>query len=388
MNEPTSHHSTNTAGAGEDYAFRSLSIPTYRGSTIIYPDYESFVNRGKLGREAYTYGLNGTPTSRTLESRLTALENAIDTFLVPSGLMAITTTLLAVVTTGDTIFFPDTVYAPVRRFAATMLQKLGVNAEYYDPLKPEMIAFHKPGLRLIWVESPGSVTMEVQDIPVIVELARKHGVLVGCDNSWASPFFCKPLDLGADIVVEAVTKYLSGHSDLLLGSISVGSEALAARVHDTIRSVGLGVSPDDCFLALRGLESAEIRLRHIENTAINLAKTIQDSRTVAKVLHPALENFPTHAHWKQQFTGSSGVFSFQLNDETEQHHAARYERLTTLQIGASWGGTHSLIAPSPVGPNVRTVNPAYIGKQLVRLSIGLEDPAELTREVSAFLENM
>ncbi len=365
--------------------FRSLSVPTYRGSTIIYSDYESFVNRSKLGRKAYTYGLNGTPTSRALASRLTTLENGVDTFLAPSGLMAITTTLLAVAAQGDVILFPDSVYAPVRRFAATTLHKLGIRAEYYDSLAPETIDFGRPDLRLVWIESPGSITMEFQDIAMIARQAHAHGVLVGCDNSWASPLYCRPLDLGADIVVEAVTKYLSGHSDLLLGSISVASETLAEQIHDTIRSIGVGVSPDDCFLALRGLDSAGVRLAHVEKTAVRLAEMIRGAGTVSAVLHPALDGFPTQALWKRQYAGSTGLFSFVMRDEPDDAHGARFERLATLRIGASWGGTHSLIAPSPVDHAVRTVNTAFIGKRLVRLSVGLEDVGELERDLNAFL---
>jgi len=379
------HPSQGPAETANETGFRSLSVPTYRGSTILYPDYDSFVHRAELGRDAYTYGLNGTPTTRALASRLTELENAVDTFLAPSGLMAITTSVLAVLSCGDTVLFPDTVYAPVRRFAAMTLTKLGVNVGYYDPLRPLEIPFDEPALRLIWVESPGSITMEVQDIPLIVRHARKNDILVGCDNSWASPLFSKPLDLGADIVVEAVTKYLSGHSDLLLGSISVASETLATQVHDTIKAIGLGVSPDDCFLALRGLESARVRLAHIEKTAHSLAKTIATADTVSKVLHPALESFPTHALWKRQFSGSSGVFSFMMIDEQDRHHAARFDRLQHLRIGASWGGTRSLIAPSPIGPDVRSIDQTFVGKRIVRLSIGLEDASDLTGDLDKFL---
>lgn len=371
--------------AGSQGRFLSLSPPTYRGSTILYPDYESFVNRSSLGRKAYTYGLNGTPTTRELASKLTEFEGGTDTFLTPSGLMAITTTILAVVCHGDHILLPDSVYAPVRRFAKTTLGKMGVTVEYYDPLKPEKLNFTTPNLRLIWIESPGSITMEVQDIPALSKAAHQHDILVGCDNSWASPIYCKPLNLGADIVVEAVTKYLSGHSDLLLGSITVQSEALATKIHETIISLGIGVSPDDCFLALRGLESATVRLAHIEKSALILATCLKASSTVSAILHPALEDFPTHHLWQQQFCGSSGVFSFVINDETDNDHAARFERLDTFQIGASWGGTHSLIAPSPVSDQVRTINPEFVGKRLVRLSIGLENIDALVKDITAFI---
>lgn len=366
-------------------SFRSLSIPTYRGSTILYPDYGSFLKRAELGRTAYTYGLGGTPTTRTLASRLTALEGGLETFLVPSGLMAITTAVLALVSQGDRVLFPDSVYAPVRRFAASTLARLGVMVDYYDPLNAGNIDFGDPDLRMIWVESPGSITMEIQDLPLIVEAAHDEGVLVGCDNSWASPYFCKPLLMGVDVVVEAVTKYLSGHSDLLLGSITVSDESLATVIHDAIKSIGIGVSPDDCFLAIRGLESAAVRLAHIERTALHLAEFIEDAGCVAQVFHPALASFPAHELWKRQFTGSSGVFSFIMIDEPEAHHASRYQRLRMLKIGASWGGTHSLIAPSPVD-HIRSINKRLAGQRVVRLSVGLESEADLIEDVARFLD--
>lgn len=364
--------------------FTSLSVPTYRGSTLIYPSYEAFVKRGRQGRQAYTYGLYGTPTSRTLAAKLASLEGGTETFIVPSGLMAITTTILSVVAQGDTVLLPDTVYTPVRRFAKTTLSKFGVAAAFYDPADIGSIDFSLPNLRLIWVESPGSITMEVQDIPAIAAHARDHGILVACDNSWASPILCKPLALGADIVVEAVTKYLSGHSDVLMGSITVKDDAVAADIYDTIRSIGVGVSPDDCFLAIRGLESAAVRLAHIERSALRLAQDVGASDRVSEVFHPALPGFPTHHLWKKQFSGSSGVFSFVMRDEPEENHADRYGRLRLFKIGASWGGTHSLLAPSPL-EQTRTVNCTHVGKRVIRLSTGLEASEDLIDDMGRFL---
>lgn len=366
--------------------FNSFSVPTYRGSTLIYPTYESFMMRGQLGRNAYTYGLHGTPTTRTLQAKLTEMEGGIDTFLVPSGLMAVTTAILAVVEQGDTVLFPDTVYPPARRFANSILKKFGVDAEFYDPADLSSLNIKNNRVRLIWVESPGSMTMEIQDLPAISALAAKHGILVGCDNSWASPILCKPLEYGADIVIEAVTKYLSGHSDLLLGSITVKNEEIAKKIHNYVRLSGVGVSPDDCFLALRGLETARVRLSQIESSALKIAQYISLHEDVMEVLHPALPSFKFHELWKKLFTGSSGLFSFVMADEPEQVFAERFTRLESLKIGASWGGTQSVLAPTVLNGE-RTINRSYAGKMIVRMSVGLEPPDDLIADIDRFLAN-
>lgn len=369
----------------ETAGWRSLSPATYRGSTIVYPDYESFLKRGEGGRKAFTYGLAGTPTSRLLQARLTEMEEAVDTFLVPSGLLAITVSMLALLKPGETVLIPETVYGPVRRFASETLTVMRINAQYYDPRCTDNIAFDDPKLRLVWVESPGSITMELQDIAEISRRARARGVLVGCDNSWASPYLCKPIALGADIVVEAVSKTLSGHSDLLMGSISVASETTADAIHRTIRSLGIGVSPDDCFLALRGLETAELRIEHAGQSALDIAGHLSDRKRfplVEAVLHPGLSDDANHALWTSQFSGSNGVFSLALAEEDGEAHGRRYQRLNTFSLGASWGGTHSLLAPSVIIDG-RCAG-KYNGKRFLRLSIGLESVSVLLTDLNAF----
>ena len=342
-------------------SFDSLSVPTYRGSTLLYPSFYDFLKRGERGRKAFNYGLHGTPTTRALEARITELESGYESFLLPSGLMAITTTVLSLMGQGECVLFPDSVYPPVRRFVDTTLDKLGITATFYDPIRPDLLDFEREGVRLVWVESPGSTTMEVQDVPAIVKRAAAFGAVVACDNSWASPLMSKPLELGADIVVEAVTKYLSGHSDLLLGSITVADESTAATIHGGLKSLGVGVSPDDCFLALRGLETAEVRLSRIAESAIGLAEHIQCVAPSVEVLHPALPSFPTHAQWQQQFRGASGLFSFVLPEESQARTASRFEQLRLFKIGASWGGTQSLLAPTVLGAE-RTIDKSYCGK--------------------------
>ncbi len=365
--------------------FDSLCVPTYRGSTITYPDYASFAARGERPRASYSYGLAGTPTTRTLQSKLTELEGAEDTFLVSSGLMGITLSIMAVCEAGDTVLLPDNVYAPVRRFAAHALSRFGIFARYYDPANPGA-TLEEPvdRLRMIWVEAPGSVTMEIPDFSVVRAIADKHGALLGCDNSWASPILCSPIALGADIVVEALTKYLSGHSDVLMGSISVASEELAIKVHTCMRALGAGVSPDDCSLVLRGMASAVVRLQHVGDAALSLARMAADWPSVAEVLHPALPSFPSHAHWKRQFSGASGLFSIVLAEESERDFAARFETLRTFKIGASWGGTHSVLAPVVLDEE-RTVDRKYALRNILRVSVGLEDEASLREDLEMCL---
>ena len=381
MHEQTSLVITERASAN---GFDSFSVPTYRGSTLIYPTYDSFIARGQQGRNAYSYGLHGTPTTRTLQAKLTELEGGVDTFLVPSGLMAITTAVLAVVEQGDTILLPDTVYPPVRRFATVTLPKFGVRARFYDPTDLGDGDIDDDRVRLIWVESPGSTTMEVQDLPAIAAFAAERGILVGCDNSWASPVLCKPLEHGADIVVEAITKYLSGHSDLLLGSITVKDETIAENIHRHVRSLGIGVSPDDCFLALRGMETAYVRLAQVERTALELARHIESHEDIAEVLHPALPGFKHYGLWKKLFTGSSGLFSFVMADGPEQEFADRFTRLRLVRIGASWGGTQSVLAPTVLNAE-RTVDRSYAGRRIVRFSVGLEAPGDLIADIDRLL---
>ena len=353
-----------TRRAPED-GFTTLSVPTHRGSTIVFDTYEDFAQRGTRPRSSYTYGLSGTPTTRTLQNKLTALEGAYDTFLTPSGLMAITATVLSICQTGDSVLIPDNVYPPVRRFAETTLARLGISARYYDPRNPGEAGEYGDGVKLVWVESPGSTTMEIADLAVMRTLADRLGALLGCDNSWATPLLCRPLEQGADIVVEALTKYLTGHSDLLMGSVSVRSEDLAARIDRGLRSLGVGVSPDDCFLALRGIETAAVRVAHVGASALWLADRMADLALVEEVLHPAMPAFRDHALWRKQFSGASGLFSLVLKVEDKRRFAERFNRLSIFRIGASWGGTQSLLAPVFLDKE-RSVVRTYTGLPIVR----------------------
>jgi cysteine-S-conjugate beta-lyase len=362
--------------------FDSLAVPVFRGSTIVYPDYASFAKRGERHRSSYNYGLYGTPTTRVLQRKLTDLEGAHDTFLAPSGLMAVAISLLAVCEAGDTILLPDNVYAPVRRLATATLRKCGIRTVYYDPRFPgKALDQVNRRLRLIWVEAPGSMTMEIPSFAEIRALAESHGALVGCDNSWATPLLCKPIDLGADIVVESLTKHLAGHSDVFMGSISLRNEQLAAAVYDCVRALGVGVSPDDCSLVLRGMESAAVRIAHMGGNASLLAEELGSFQVIEQVLHPGLRSSPYHDLWKSQFSGASGVFSVVLREEDAGRFASRFDGLRTFQIGASWGGAHSIMAPAVIDEE-RTIDRTYAGKKLVRLSVGLEALADLRADLA------
>ncbi|KKX24886.1 PLP-dependent transferase [Rhizobium sp. LC145] len=364
--------------------FASLAVPTYRASTIVFDSAEAYAKRSQRGPDGYTYGLHGTPTSRTLEASITGLEQGLRTVLVPSGQAAITIVFLSVLMPGDTVLIPDTAYPPVAGFCENYLKPRGISYRIYDPMIGGAIAgLIDETVKLIWTESPGSTTMEIQDIPAIVAAARKRGVLTGCDNTWATPLHFKPLAFGMDFSSMALTKYLGGHSDLLMGSIAVKDIDLHRRLKATMRMIGLGVSPDDCALALRGMETMGVRLAHSGRVALDFARRIADRVPEDLVLHPALPGAPGHETWKRDFTGSSGVFSIVIPPHAE---AALPDLLTAAKvfsIGASWGGTHSLLAPMTI--TRATKSNAHPGT-ILRISIGLEDQDDLWADLEPIVD--
>jgi cysteine-S-conjugate beta-lyase len=366
--------------------FASLAVPTYRASTIVYADADSFAQRKYRGPDGYSYGLHGTPTTRTLEAQLTDLHAGVRTVLVPSGQAAVAVVMLSVLLPGDNVLIPDTVYPPVRGFCHDYLRSRGVSFKVYDPMLGAGVAdFIDARTRLVWIESPGSGTMEVQDVPAIVAAAKAKGALVGCDNTWASPLLFKPLVHGADFAIEALTKYVGGHSDLLLGSITVKDLALRQRLKDTLRMLGIGVSPDEAALALRGLQTMGVRLAHMGRVSEDFARRLERFPVVERVLHPALPSCPGHEFWKRDFKGSSAAFSIVLGKETEAWLRDALTNLKVFAIGASWGGTRSLIAPMEIKAD-RTVVPWTSEGPTLRLSIGLEDPEDLWTDLTTLLE--
>ena len=288
--------------------YDSLTVPIHRASTIRYRDAESFTRRFERDADGYVYGLYGTPTHRHLEARVTDLHRGARTVLAPSGQAAITIPMLALVAAGERILLPDAVYGPVRAFATTEAAALGVSCEFYDPCDTRALAalLADAPTRLVWVESPGSVTMELQDLPAIVAMAHAAGALVGCDNTWASPLYCRPLEHGADLVVEAISKHLGGHSDLLLGSVTTRDDALGLRLKAAFGRLGIGTSPDDCALAMRGIDTLGLRLESAGRTGLSLARWLSEHPLVDAVLHPGLESDPGHDAVAPRFPRRAG----------------------------------------------------------------------------------
>ncbi|UWL61759.1 aminotransferase class I/II-fold pyridoxal phosphate-dependent enzyme [Brucella pseudintermedia] len=364
--------------------FASLSIPTYRASTIVFDSAESYANRSKRGPDGYTYGLHGTPTSRTLEASITSLEQGLRTVLVPSGQAAITVVFLSVLMPGDSVLIPDSAYPPVAGFCENYLKPRGIGYRIYAPMIGAGIAdLIDDTVKLIWTESPGSTTMEVQDIPAIVAIAKKHGILTGCDNTWATPLYFKPLLQGMDFSALALTKYVGGHSDLLMGSIAVKDIALHKKLKDTMRMIGMGVSPDDCALALRGMETMGVRLAHSGRVAFEFAQRIARRIPQDMVLHPALPGAPGHEFYKRDFSGSSGVFSVVIPSHAESALPDLLTAAQTFSIGASWGGTNSLLAPMTI---TRATDPEAHRGTILRISIGLEDENDLWTDIEPIVE--
>lgn len=363
--------------------FASLAVPTYRASTIVFDDAEAYANRKYRGPDGYTYGLHGTPTTRTLEQQLSLLEGGERTVIVPSGQAGIAMVFLTVLKPGDKVLIPDTAYPPVRGLCQNYLAPRGIDYVAYDPLIGKDIAgLIDARTKLIWMESPGSTTMEFQDVPGIVAVAKARGVLTGCDNTWATPLLFKPLRHGVDFSMEALTKYVGGHSDLLLGSISVADITKHRALKDTTRMFGIGVSPDDCALALRGLQTMGVRLAHIGKIAAEFAPRLVGRPGVSHVLHPALPDCPGHSFWKRDFAGASGVFSVVLDPKIEARLEGALSGLKVFSIGASWGGARSLIAPMSVKDD-REVRKVPGDPPILRISIGLEDPDDLWHDLDA-----
>ncbi|BCJ90797.1 cystathionine beta-lyase [Terrihabitans soli] len=371
---------TELVSAGRDPSAQHgfVNTPVYHGSTVLYASADDlFANRIR-----YSYGRRNSPTIEALTCALSELENAAGTVLAPSGLSAVTTALLSVCDAGDHILVADSVYHPNRHFCDTVLKRMGVETSYYDPLLGADIAgLFKPNTKAVFTESPGSLIFEVQDLPAIAEAAHKRGALVLCDNTWATPYFFKPLDFGADLSIQAGTKYISGHADVLIGSISANQKAWP-RLHATHGALGLSVGPDDIFLALRGLRTMGVRLKHHQISAITVARWLEGRPEVARVLHPGLDSDPGHALWKRDFSGASGLFAIELKPAADKSVRTFLDALELFGMGYSWGGYESLIVPFDL--KARTIAHKPAG-QMLRLHIGLEEIADLIADLeSAF----
>jgi cysteine-S-conjugate beta-lyase len=368
------------SGAAAPTGFLSLVTPVFRGSTTVFPHASAIADTWNHDDVPYTYGQYGTPTTLELSARIAELERGYRCFITPGGQSALVLVYFACLSGGDHVLVPESVYGPSRAFADHLLRRYGVEVEYYPPLEgTEVAARIRNNTRLIWCESPGSITMEVQDVPAIVEAAHARGVLVALDNTWAAGVLFDAIGHGVDISVQAITKYIGGHSDLLLGSVTVSDEALHQRLGDVYQHLGLAVSPDDCSLALRGLQTLHVRLAAIEQSALRVAAWFAGRHDVEAVLHPALPSCPGHAIWKRDFTGSSGLFSVVFRSPlTRSDLHAFMDRLTLFRLGYSWGGVTSLAVTTelPDAPNARIYS-----DRLVRFHIGLEDTDDLIRDL-------
>ncbi len=357
-----------------------VNPPVYRGSTILFPTVAA-MERARAAREI-TYGRVGTPTSHALETAIANLEGGYRCLLIASGKAACNLTLAALLRSGDHLLMVDSVYGPTRQFCDRTLARFGIETSYYDPrIGGDITALFRPETRLLFLESPGSLTFEVQDVPALAAAARERGILTAIDATWGTPLFFKPLTLGVDIAIQAVTKYIGGHSDLLMGAITA-TEAVFPRLRAGIEEFGAPPSPEDCWLALRGLRTLAARLARHQESALLVARWLERRPEVSRVLFPALESHPDHGLWKRDFTGACGLFGVVLDGFPETAARAMADALELFGIGASWGGFESLVLVPDPAP-VRTAVPWKAEGAMLRLHIGLEDPDDLIRDLEA-----
>lgn len=367
-----------------------VNLPVSRGSTVLFPTLES-MNRmdGRSHAHKAVYGAMGTPIQHELEVLLSAIEGGTHTQVVNSGLSACTTPLLAFLEQGDHLLLPDSVYGPTRRFADTMLKRLGVSTTYYAPMatRAEIETLTRPETRIIFAESPGSHTFEVQDVPMLADVAHQAGALLFLDNTWGIGVF-QPFEHGVDVSIQALTKYPGGHSDVIIGSITVNDETHWKTLRDASIQLGQCASPDDCWLTLRGLRTMGVRLAHQSRSALEIAQWLKTRPEVARVLHPALEDCPGHDIWKRDFTGACGLFGVELQPDISVVAAERMiDGLSMFGIGASWGGYESLVLPT-TGHVRRVTGDGGPKAATFRLHIGLESVEDLKADLARGLDGL
>jgi cysteine-S-conjugate beta-lyase len=350
--------------------FGAVNTPVYRASTILYRDLASL----ESANVPYIYGRRGTPSSRSLEEAIAALEGGARTVICSSGLNAIALAILSVCGAGDHLLMVDSCYAPTRTSCDKTLARYGIETTYYDPLVGGRIgSLFQPNTKAVFCESPGSLTFEVQDVPAIAAAAHTRGAAVLLDNTWATPLYFDAFGHGVDLSIQAATKYIGGHADVMLGYVCA-NDSHAARLAQTHDHLGLYASGDDCFLGLRGLRTMPVRLRRHGETALALARWLQARPEVSRVLYPALPDDPGHAIWKRDFSGATGLFGVVLKPIPHTALAAFFDNLKLFGMGYSWGGYESLIVPSKLH---RTASPFVAEGPLIRIHAGLEDPGDL-----------
>jgi len=376
-------HSDYQAPAG----FAAFPQAIHHASTVLFSNVAALRSRNWQDKSGYTYGLHGTPTTFTLEARLAAIEHGRHCLLAPSGLAAIAMVDLALLKTGDDVLLPDNVYNPSRELGNWLARDFGIGARYYDPMAGAGIAaLIQPNTRLVWTEAPGSVSMEVPDIPAICRAAHDAGALVAIDNTWSAGIAFAAFDHGVDIAMQALTKYQSGGSDVLMGAVITRDEAVHRRIESAHMRLGYGVGADDAYLVLRGLATMKLRFDAHDRGARAVAAWLQERPEIARVLHPAFAACPGHENWKRDFTGAGGLFSVIFDERYGEAQTDRFiDSLKLFKIGYSWGGANSLCVPY----RMQGMRQGWESKgQLLRFNIGLEDPADLIADMEQALKGL
>ncbi len=367
---------TRLVAAGREYTEHGFVNPAvYHASTVLFPDVEAL----KSYTQPYTYGRRGTPTSRAVEDAIAALEGGYKSKVCSSGMAAISTVLLAFLKSGDHLLMVDTVYEPGRLFCDSMLKGVGVETTYYDPsIGAGIAALIRPNTRMVYCESPGSQTMEVQDVPAIAAAARKAGCIVVMDNTWSAGHYFKAFEMGCDVSLQAATKYLVGHSDAMMGSVTC-NEKTWEQFKDAYETMGQFAGPDDMYLTLRGIRTLDVRLERHQKNAMQMAEWLRSRPEVETVLYPALSNAPGHSLWQRDFKGASGLFSVILKPASDKAVAAMLDDLALFGMGYSWGGYESLVVP--FHPR-RTASDWTSESPALRFHIGLESPDDLIADLA------
>ena len=364
--------------------FAAFPTAIHHASTVLFKDVAALRSGQWKDKNAYTYGLHGTPTTFTLEARLAEIEGGLHCLLAPSGLAAIAMADFALLRSGDDVLLPDNVYNPNRELGTWLARDFGITARYYDPLIGAGIAaLLQDNTKLVWTEAPGSVSMEVPDLPAICKAAHDRGALVALDNTWSAGIALRAFDHGVDISMQALTKYQSGGSDVLMGALITRDRALNDKLALAHMRMGMGVSPDDAYLVMRGLPSMTLRFEAHDAGARNVAAWLKARPEISKVLHPAFEDCPGHATWKRDFTGAGGLFSVLFDARYTEEQTDRFvDSLALFGLGYSWGGANSLVMPYRIAAMRKGWQDGGI---LVRFNIGLEDPADLIADLERAL---
>ena len=358
-----------------------VNPPVYRASTVLFPTVQAMKDAEKVKFDTTYYGVHGTPTTFALEEAMADLEGGYRAVSTSSGLAAISTALISFLKAGDHLLMTDSAYGPTRNFCNTMLKRFGVETTYYDPMiGAGIVELIKPETKVIFTESPGSYTFEIQDIPAITEVARQNDIKVMMDNTWAAGYYFKPFEHGVDISIQATTKYQAGHADLVLGHIIANNEKDWRKLKVNTSTLGQAVSPDVCYLGLRGLRTLSVRLEQHQETALTLAKWLSERPEVDTILHPAFPSCPGHEIWQRDFTGASGLFSVILKDFSDTQVSAMLDDMDYFAMGYSWGGFESLIVASDPA-KIRSATKWQAAGPLLRLHVGQEDVEDLIADL-------